>query len=606
MADLNKYVQMQPKQLGGAGAILGATTVIIKDFTGIDGVELTMSDFGDKGFATLEPGSGTQEEQISFTGVTQNGNGTATLTGVKTVLFISPYTEVSGLAKTHAGGTVFVISNTAGFYDRLASKYNDETITGIWTFTDPNVPRMDIQPVYGAGTELYFATKQYVDDTAFAGAPDASTSQKGIVQEATVAQINSDTYVGSTLARLFTNPGVLSLSKYGLQLPSADEKSALGGSAGNPNSLNKYLTQDDATNFGGSVTQALQNSIQPVGEADSTTRSNRICQTFIATNSSIIQLYLNKQTNTGTNAGNVIIEFFAVDGSNNPTGSALATTTVLAATWNALSNGVNYFTLSYTFTIGTTYALVVRQSTADNANHINLGYQNTNVYANGTLKKFNTTDGWSSVTGDLTFALFISTSNTIVRRNSTGGIYIPGSPTAATDATPKSYVDGLTLGEKLYLAAANTQYGASSTSEVDMISVTVPGGTLSTNNGLRIRIETDGFFASTGSATIRIKYGATTITSIASLTPGSAINGYIDATIYANAATNAQRGFLQIFFGNNITGASTSAFHLQNCVTGTAAEDSTANQTLAVTIQYTSSDVNNYLRVCTASVVKIR
>ncbi|MGH7249362.1 MAG: hypothetical protein ACREGC_00125, partial [Minisyncoccia bacterium] len=80
MSDNFKFVQAQAFILAGAGVILGDTTVDLSSFEGIDGIALTMADFGTKGFATLEPNSGTQEEQISFTGVTQNINGTATLT----------------------------------------------------------------------------------------------------------------------------------------------------------------------------------------------------------------------------------------------------------------------------------------------------------------------------------------------------------------------------------------------------------------------------------------------------------------------------------------------------------------------------------------------
>lgn len=133
--------QLDAYSLSGAGAVSGATSVVLKSFQTIDGVNLAMTDFGTIGYGTLEPGSGALEEQISFSGVTQNSNGTATLTGIKTVLFLSPYTESSGLAKTHAGSTSFVISNTSGFYNQFPAKVNNETITGQWTFTNtPIVP----------------------------------------------------------------------------------------------------------------------------------------------------------------------------------------------------------------------------------------------------------------------------------------------------------------------------------------------------------------------------------------------------------------------------------------------------------------------------------
>jgi len=134
MATLTKYLQTQNFSLAGSGVTAGATSIILKSFKGIDGVLITNTDLGALNFATLEPGNGTQEEQISFTGVTQNVNGTATLTGVSSVTFITPYTATSGTLKTHPGSTTLIITNTSGFYDKFPAKDNDETITGTWTF----------------------------------------------------------------------------------------------------------------------------------------------------------------------------------------------------------------------------------------------------------------------------------------------------------------------------------------------------------------------------------------------------------------------------------------------------------------------------------------
>lgn len=197
-------VQNQPSTLYGSGASLGATSIVLTDFNGIDGTPLTMANFGTIGYLTMEPGSSTQEEQVSFSGVTTNANGTVTLTGIHTVLFISPYTSTSGLAKSHAGATRVVVSNTSAFYSTFANKLDDETISGNWTFTN--------KLAVGAVTSSDVgdaATVQYVNDTAIAGAPNASTTIKGIVQEATAAQFIAATAVGSTGARLFTNPSVV-------------------------------------------------------------------------------------------------------------------------------------------------------------------------------------------------------------------------------------------------------------------------------------------------------------------------------------------------------------------------------------------------------------
>lgn len=154
-------IQTQPFSLAGSGASLGATSIVLKSFTDIDGNTIAMSDLGTVAYMTLEPNNGVQEEAISFTGVTQNSNGTATLTGVSTQLFKSPYTETSGLAKTHAGSTTAILTNSAGYYEEFAHVKNTESISAVWTFT--------VLPDTSAGDptgDNQFARKAYVDATA--------------------------------------------------------------------------------------------------------------------------------------------------------------------------------------------------------------------------------------------------------------------------------------------------------------------------------------------------------------------------------------------------------------------------------------------------------
>ncbi len=208
------FVQNQPTTITGAGAISGATSVILTSLTQIDGTTLlTMADFGAKGFMTLEPGNGTLEEQISFTGVTQNANSTATLTGVSTVLMVSPYTETSGLAQTHAGNTTAVVSNTSGFYNQLLAKADDGTITGKYTFPNgANTPLLGTS--YVAPTiDWQVASKKYVDNISIIGAANATTSTQGLVQLPTQAQVDAKTATGSTGASLVPTPDLLRSTK---------------------------------------------------------------------------------------------------------------------------------------------------------------------------------------------------------------------------------------------------------------------------------------------------------------------------------------------------------------------------------------------------------
>lgn len=162
-----KYVQAPIFYLAGSGALIGATSITVTTFTDIYGNVLTMSDFGAEGYCTLEPDS-TNAEAMTFTGVTANANGTYTLTGVKTALAKSPYTETSGLVRNHAGGTKIVITDSVAFWNTFGNKQNDETLIGRWG--------TGVAPL--AGNDL--VNKTYADGLAIAGAPDASTSTKGI------------------------------------------------------------------------------------------------------------------------------------------------------------------------------------------------------------------------------------------------------------------------------------------------------------------------------------------------------------------------------------------------------------------------------------------
>ena len=192
------YPQLQSFTLYSSGATVGDTSLVLSTMKDIDGTQLAMANFGDKGFLTLDPGAGTSEEQVSFSGITANANGTTTLTGVKTVLCLSPYTETSGIAKSHSGGSTVVAAITSGLLNQFSNKGNTETITGTWTFpngaTTPLLGTSYVAPTIS----WQVASKGYVDSVAIAGAPDANTTVKGIVEIATGAELAAGTGTGGT------------------------------------------------------------------------------------------------------------------------------------------------------------------------------------------------------------------------------------------------------------------------------------------------------------------------------------------------------------------------------------------------------------------------
>jgi hypothetical protein len=279
MADTLLFVQSQPYSLAGAGSSIADTTIILSSFKTIDAVDLAMTDFGDIGYGTLEPNNGTSEEQISFTGITQNANGTATLTGVKTVLMLSPYTETSGLAKSHIGGAKFVISNTAGFYNKMTSKDNDETITGLYTFVQAPVMSTSTTPTIA--TQLI--PKSYADSLTYAGTSNMDLTTKGIGEEATAAEINAGTQAGGTSAQLVVNPKYLKDSDYYANLPSSDQKAALSGTT-SPSVTSKFVTELTASGY-----QLFSNLTTPttLGSSDTLYPSQNAVKSYVDTNASI-------------------------------------------------------------------------------------------------------------------------------------------------------------------------------------------------------------------------------------------------------------------------------------------------------------------------------
>ncbi len=174
-----------------------ATTMRITPYPkDLDGNKLTMNDLGTTTYMTIDPKISGSEEIVSATGITDNGDNTATLTGLSRDLTSKyPYTT-TGTGRTHGGGATVVFSNNPQVYGSLGALLNDQTWSGINTFT-----LSPIVPTPSSATQA--ANKSYVDGVALVSAPNADTATKGVVQEATAAQAASSTATGSTAARLY-------------------------------------------------------------------------------------------------------------------------------------------------------------------------------------------------------------------------------------------------------------------------------------------------------------------------------------------------------------------------------------------------------------------
>lgn len=144
--------------LAGAGVTSSATTIQLTSFKTPDGRNITMSMFGGIGYGALDPQTTSKIENITFTGVTQNSNGTALLTGVtRGVDFVTPYAASSTLRRSHTGGSTFILTNTASYYgEQFGMVNNPSVVTDYWTFPEPISPSNP-------------TTKNYVDNLVNGG-----------------------------------------------------------------------------------------------------------------------------------------------------------------------------------------------------------------------------------------------------------------------------------------------------------------------------------------------------------------------------------------------------------------------------------------------------
>jgi hypothetical protein len=159
--------------------------------------------------------------------------------------------------------------------------------------------------------------------------------------------------------------------------------------------------------------------------------------------------------------------------------------------------------------------------------------------------------------------------------------------------------------KKLNISTSSTSLSASTT-ETTLFSTTIAGGTLGTNNAVKIEVFLGAISLDTGATLqLRLKYGATTIVD-KTISPGGGSSGAVDISrmtiigyLVANGATNAQKGALMFVGGDGTAEDDASANTNGEKVVGgsnaTATEDSTADKTLSLTVQYSTTSGNNAL-----------
>lgn len=187
--------------LAGSGITASATSITVSSLTiPQTGYKLLDANFSDTFYITLEPGSTKRQEIASCTTVTQNANGSATLSGCsRGLLPYTPFTASTTYDFPHAGGTQLIFSDPPQLFNEYPAKSNDETITGTWDFSD-NLPTA---PTSTPTSVDQLVTLFQMNQATSTGGTDATETTKGIGEFATQAEMALGTATGSTGANLF-------------------------------------------------------------------------------------------------------------------------------------------------------------------------------------------------------------------------------------------------------------------------------------------------------------------------------------------------------------------------------------------------------------------
>jgi len=176
--------------------------------------------------------------RVEFILIDVSSIGSLTTTGATIYKRGLPYTaegndttdETTSILRQFAwtqGETKLLIgTNPPWMYGQFASRKNDEDILGIYRFFSTARPKLNTDVDSAVNEE--FPTVGQLNRTAFAGAPDATTAIKGIVELATQAESDSGATTGGTTASLVPTPLLVARSvqklawSYGVDAQASD------------------------------------------------------------------------------------------------------------------------------------------------------------------------------------------------------------------------------------------------------------------------------------------------------------------------------------------------------------------------------------------------
>lgn len=170
-----KYTTVPTKTLA-ASITAASTSFTVNNIEGWDGEDLVAGDFGTEAYGVFRNSTGTALELFKWD------------------------------PSTIASSSITILARGLDFTGDLTTE--DAARKLVWVKGDTRVDLGTDTP------QLFQFLKEYIDGISVAGAADATTIAKGVVEEATTAEINAATGSGGTGARLFMNPSAFSTTTY--------------------------------------------------------------------------------------------------------------------------------------------------------------------------------------------------------------------------------------------------------------------------------------------------------------------------------------------------------------------------------------------------------
>jgi hypothetical protein len=254
------------------------------------------------------------------------------------------------------------------------------------------------------------AVKAYVDA---GGNPDASTIAKGVVEEATTAEIASGLTAGSTGARLFINPSSTTTTSSGAgdegKIPRLNSSGLLDSSLLSPATIVTVTAGPAISNrqavymsVGDQTTNVISTT---TGSTESCTGSTWIGQTFTTDSEtySILSVTIRSAAVSGSALGSCYVSIRATSGGL-PTGANL--TTAVNASYNGNSQDRTFtFGSPLAVTPSTVYAIVMR---SDGAGGFVMTSSSSSYASGNMVGSADSGSSWSSIAAKDLYSSYVS------------------------------------------------------------------------------------------------------------------------------------------------------------------------------------------------------